>query len=147
MTLYLDMSVKRRPAAAAGGGEQRVAVAGTGELRAAPTDTGIAYHVSRLLDRERDWERDEVLDVLHWMRQILGLSLGIVWGAIPLVGGLWLLLFVVGTSILVFAYYSLLLKLDADDYGGHPLLLGEGFMPSIGTFLLTWILLYSTLHF
>lgn len=139
------MSVRRRQAA--GVSDVAPAKSGTGELRLASSDTGVAYNVSRLLDRERDWERDEVLDVLHWMRQIFALVLGTVWGAVPLVGGLWLLLFVAGTTAVVFAYYALLLRLDADDYGGHALMLGEGFMPSLGTFLLTWILLYSTLHF
>ncbi|KAF8086729.1 hypothetical protein N665_0614s0013 [Sinapis alba] len=31
-------------------------------------------------------------DVLHWIRQVVGLLCGLVWGSIPLAGGIWLLL-------------------------------------------------------
>ena len=39
-----------------------------------------------------DWGQDQLGDVLHWIRQVVGLLCGLLWGAIPLVGGIWLLL-------------------------------------------------------
>ena len=30
--------------------------------------------------------QDEFLDVIYWMRQILGIVLGLIWGFIPLTG-------------------------------------------------------------
>lgn len=36
--------------------------------------------------------QDQLGDVLHWIRQALGLIFGLVWGVIPLVGGIWFLL-------------------------------------------------------
>lgn len=37
--------------------------------------------------------QDEFGDVIYWMRQILGLACGVTWGILPLVGGIWLLLY------------------------------------------------------
>ncbi|KAF8093071.1 hypothetical protein N665_0392s0040 [Sinapis alba] len=39
-----------------------------------------------------NFELDQLGDVLHWIRQVVGLLCGLVWGSIPLVGGIWLLL-------------------------------------------------------
>lgn len=36
--------------------------------------------------------QDQLGDVLHWIRQALALVCGLLWGAIPLVGGIWFLL-------------------------------------------------------
>lgn len=36
--------------------------------------------------------QDQLGDVLHWIRQALGLIFGLIWGVIPLVGGIWFLL-------------------------------------------------------
>ncbi|KAI7735445.1 hypothetical protein M8C21_019964 [Ambrosia artemisiifolia] len=45
---------------------------------------------SKLLDPEASWDKDQLGDVLHWIRQIVALVCGLLWGAIPLVGGIWL---------------------------------------------------------
>lgn len=34
--------------------------------------------------------QDQLGDVLHWIRQIVALVCGLLWGAVPLVGGIWL---------------------------------------------------------
>ena len=36
--------------------------------------------------------QDQLGDVLHWIRQAVALVCGLIWGAIPLVGGIWLIL-------------------------------------------------------
>ena len=38
--------------------------------------------------------QDEFLDVVYWLRQILGLILGVVWGVLPLKGFLGIVLLV-----------------------------------------------------
>lgn len=35
--------------------------------------------------------QDQLGDVLHWIRQVAGLMCGLIWGAIPLVGAIWIL--------------------------------------------------------
>lgn len=36
--------------------------------------------------------QDQLGDVLHWTRQATALLCGLIWGAIPLVGGFWFML-------------------------------------------------------
>lgn len=36
--------------------------------------------------------QDQLGDVLHWIRQVVGLICGLLWGSIPLVGGIWIIL-------------------------------------------------------
>ncbi|EFJ10222.1 hypothetical protein SELMODRAFT_182295 [Selaginella moellendorffii] len=103
--------------------------------------------VSKLLSPDAEWDRDQLGDVLHWLRQALGLLCGIVWGLIPLVGSVWLLVFMLVSTLLVYTYYAFLLKVDQDEFGGHGALLQEGMFASVTLFLLAWILVYSLVHF
>lgn len=38
--------------------------------------------------------QDQLGDVLHWIRQVVALVCGLLWGAIPVVGGLWIVMWV-----------------------------------------------------
>lgn len=37
------------------------------------------------------WQ-DQLLDAVHWIRQAVGLVCGLLWGAVPLVGAVWIAL-------------------------------------------------------
>lgn len=51
--------------------------------------------LSKALVSGSDWpDKDELLDVLYWGRQLLALILGIFWGFIPLHGFLAILLYI-----------------------------------------------------
>ncbi|XP_062172557.1 uncharacterized protein LOC133878080 isoform X2 [Alnus glutinosa] len=50
------------------------------------------FKLTKLLDPEASWDKDQLGDVLHWIRQMVALVCGLLWGAIPLVGGIWLVL-------------------------------------------------------
>lgn len=102
---------------------------------------------SKWLIPNTPWEKEELYDVLHWIRQAIGLICGVVWGCIPLEGSFWIVLFVVLSSCIVYGYYTLVLKIDEEDFGGHGSLLQEGMFTSVMLFLLCWILVYSLLHF
>ncbi|XP_019454079.1 PREDICTED: uncharacterized protein C20orf24 homolog [Lupinus angustifolius] len=102
---------------------------------------------AKLFDPEASWDKDELGDVLHWIRQLLGLVCGFIWGSIPLVGGIWFILFLAMSSGLIYGYYALILKVDEEEFGGHGALLQEGLFASITLFLLSWTLLYSLAHF
>ncbi|KAI4334533.1 hypothetical protein L6164_019215 [Bauhinia variegata] len=102
---------------------------------------------AKLLDPEASWDKDQLGDVLHWIRQALGLLFGLLWGAIPLVGGIWFILFLAISSAIIYGYYALILKVDEEEFGGHGALLQEGLFASITLFLLSWILVYSLAHF
>ncbi|KAJ0899773.1 putative rab5-interacting protein family [Helianthus annuus] len=90
---------------------------------------------------------DQLGDVLHWIRQIVALVCGLLWGAIPLVGGIWLVTFLVISSGIIYGYYAIILKVDEEEFGGHGPLLQEGLFASVTLFLLAWTLVYSLAHF
>ncbi|KAF7805446.1 Rab5-interacting protein [Senna tora] len=111
---------------------------------------------AKLLDPEASWDKvctlvlvlvDQLGDVLHWIRQALGLVFGLLWGAVPLVGGIWFILFLVISSGIIYGYYAVILKVDEEEFGGHGALLQEGLFASITLFLLSWVLVYSLAHF
>ncbi|KAM0996220.1 hypothetical protein ACFX2I_006216 [Malus domestica] len=102
---------------------------------------------AKLLDPEASWDKDQLGDVLHWIRQAMALACGLLWGAIPLVGGIWFVIFLVISTGIIYGYYAMVLKVDEEDFGGHGALLQEGLFASITLFLLAWILVYSLGHF
>nr|ACJ84168.1 unknown [Medicago truncatula] len=105
------------------------------------------FKFAKLLDPEASWDKDQLGDVLHWIRQATGLVFGLLWGAFPVVGGFWFMLFLVLSSGIIYGYYSVILKVDEEEFGGHGALLQEGLFASTTLFLLSWILVYSLGHF
>ncbi|XP_006653964.1 respirasome Complex Assembly Factor 1 [Oryza brachyantha] len=103
--------------------------------------------LARYFDPEASWDKDQLLDAVHWIRQVLGLACGLLWGAVPLVGAVWIALFVAISTGLVYWYYAYLLKIDEEEFGGHGALLQEGMFASFTLFLLSWTLVYSLVHF
>ncbi|KAK6926992.1 ER membrane protein complex subunit 6-like [Dillenia turbinata] len=77
----------------------------------------------------------------------MGIIFGVLRGAVPVVGGLWIIVFLTITSGIIYYYYTMILKIDEDDFGGHKSILGEGLFTSFTLFLLSWILVYSLVHF
>ncbi|KAM7259752.1 hypothetical protein ACFE04_015493 [Oxalis oulophora] len=95
---------------------------------------------SNFLDPEASWDKDSLGDVLHWIRQFIGLLCGLIWGAIPLTGGIWIGVFLMISSGIIYGYYAMLLKVDEEEFGGHGALLQEGLFASITLFLYTaWL--------
>ncbi|CAH1779020.1 unnamed protein product [Owenia fusiformis] len=102
---------------------------------------------ARAFKGESEWEdKDEFLDVIYWLKQILGLLLGCVWGILPLKGFVGLLLFFAINSLIVYVYFNSFQKVDEEEYGGLGEILKEGLMTSFATFLVTWIIFYSAIH-
>ncbi|XP_052816357.1 respirasome Complex Assembly Factor 1-like [Mya arenaria] len=112
-----------------------------------PVGPTVAETFSRALTSEAKWtDKDEFLDVIYWMRQILGVLLGLVWGLLPLKGILGLALFVAINVIITYVYFTSFQKVDEEEYGGLSEILKEGLMTSFSSFLVLWILIYSSLH-
>lgn len=101
----------------------------------------------KLRKADSTWDRDQLGDVLHWLRQALGLIFGVLFGLIPLTGILPIIAFLALSSGAMYAVYSLYLKQDAEDFGGDGTLLQEGLFASVTLFLLSWTLVYSLVHF
>lgn len=103
---------------------------------------------SRAITSKSKWDdKEEFLDVIYWGRQLLGVIVGVVWGLIPLKGFLALLLFVLVNAGIVYIYFSSFQCVDEEEYGGAWELTKEGFMTSFAGFLVTWIIIYSGMHF
>ncbi|GJP36870.1 hypothetical protein CLOM_g21336 [Closterium sp. NIES-68] len=102
--------------------------------------------LSSLLKPDVTEDQDGFKDILYWMRQALGLLFGLVWGMAPITGGIGVIGFLVLSTALMMGYYTLVVKVDADEMGGHGALLQEGLLNSFGLFLLVWILLFTYLH-
>ncbi|XP_022148492.1 uncharacterized protein C20orf24 homolog [Momordica charantia] len=105
------------------------------------------FKLAKLFDSEASWDKDQLGDVLHWIRQAVAVVLGLLWGSIPLVGGIWFIIFLVISTSIVYGYYAMILKVDEEEFGGHGALLQEGLFASITLFLLAWTLVYSLAHF
>ncbi|KAF8395132.1 hypothetical protein HHK36_019073 [Tetracentron sinense] len=105
------------------------------------------FKFAKLLDPEASWDKDQLGDVLHWIRQVVGLLCGLLWGAVPFVGAIWIVVFLILSSGIIYGYYAIILKIDEEDFGGHGTLLQEGLFASLTLFLLAWILVYSLAHF
>ncbi|XP_034689290.1 uncharacterized protein LOC117917149 isoform X2 [Vitis riparia] len=52
------------------------------------------FKFAKLLDPEASWDKDQLGDALHWIRQAVALVCGLLWGSIPLVGGIWIILYI-----------------------------------------------------
>ncbi|XP_041376278.1 respirasome Complex Assembly Factor 1-like [Gigantopelta aegis] len=102
---------------------------------------------SKVFTPDATWkDKDEFLDVIYWLRQIIGVILGVVWGVLPLKGFIGLALFLIINVVVVYLYYSSFHKIDEEEYGGISEILKEGLMTSFSSFLVAWIIFYSALH-
>lgn len=110
-------------------------------------ETSISSTIAKAFTSEATWtDKDEFLDVIYWLRQVLGVVLGIVWGLLPLKGIVGLALFFAVNVLITYLYLSTFQKVDEEEYGGLSEILKEGLMTSFSSFLVLWILLYSSLH-
>ncbi|KAL6057397.1 hypothetical protein QOT17_015546 [Balamuthia mandrillaris] len=93
------------------------------------------------------WEKQELLDVVHWVKQLFGILCGVVWGVLGLTGSVGNLSFVACNVIVPFLYYNKYLNVDDEDmFGGRWPLIQEGFFSSYALFLVSWILTFNALH-
>lgn len=103
---------------------------------------------SRAVTAKSSWpDKEEFLDVIYWLRQILGVIIGLAWGILAIQGAVGLVLFAALNAGLVYVYFSAFQAVDEEEYGGAWELTKEGFMTSAASFLVAWIILYTGLHF
>lgn len=93
------------------------------------------------------WEKDELLDVLYWWRQLIGLILGFVWGVIPMGGWISFVCYLGIAVAFTVMFYRSYLRIDEEEFGGFSELIQEGFGPSTALFMLTWVCTFSSIYF
>lgn len=112
------------------------------------TSSPVLNIISRALTAKSSWpEKEEFLDVIYWIRQIVGVVLGLVWGLFAIKGAVGLASFVILNAAILYVYFSAFQAIDEEEFGGAWELTKEGFMTSLATFLVIWIILYTGLHF
>ncbi|KAF6203476.1 hypothetical protein GE061_001807 [Apolygus lucorum] len=103
---------------------------------------------SRAFSSNSRWDdKEEFLDVIYWSRQVIGIIVGVIWGLVPLKGFIALLLFAIVNAGVMYVYFSSFQCVDEEEFGGAWELTKEGFMTSFAGFLVTWIIIYSGMHF
>jgi len=103
---------------------------------------------NRAITGKSEWpDKEEFLDVIYWLRQVLGLILGLIWGTFAFQGAAGLVIFAALNAGILYVYFSAFQGIDEEEFGGAWELTKEGFMTSFATFLVIWIILYTGLHF
>uniref|UniRef100_A0A7E4VK01 Rab5-interacting protein n=1 Tax=Panagrellus redivivus TaxID=6233 RepID=A0A7E4VK01_PANRE len=107
----------------------------------------ISETFKKAIIKNSTWEdKDELLDVLYWGRQILALILGITWGIIPFKGLLGLVAYVGITTYTGQMFVTEWQGKDDEEYGGFWELAKEGFGTAFATFMVSWITVHSLIH-
>jgi len=110
--------------------------------------TSISCTIGKAFTAKSSWpDKDEFLDVIYWLRQVLGVVLGLLWGVAAIKGVVGLALFAALNAGILYLYFSGFQSVDEEDYGGVWELTKEGFMTSMASFLVIWIIVYTGMHF
>ncbi|KAI4823684.1 hypothetical protein KUCAC02_012259 [Chaenocephalus aceratus] len=103
---------------------------------------------SKVFNSTAVWEeKDEFLDVIYWLRQIIAIILGVIWGVAPLKGFLAIAIFCIINAGILYVYFSSFQQVDEEEYGGTWELTKEGFMTSFALFMVVWIIFYTSTTF
>jgi len=94
-----------------------------------------------------EWTLEEVKTAIHWFRQATAFLCGLFWGILPLTGLPGFVSQLMLNIILTVVFYTTVLKVDPEDFGGHGALTQEALPPALSMFLLTWIVTYSLVYF
>ncbi len=102
---------------------------------------------SRVVVAGADWpDKDELLDVVYWLRQFWSALIGLVWGLVPFHGVIAVLLYVAISTALGHVYVTSFQNVDDEALGGFWELAKEGFGSAFATFMVAWIITYSSLY-
>lgn len=94
------------------------------------------------------WTKEEVADVVFWMRLALSIVTGLLWGFIPLTGIVGFVGFAVVQVVVPSVYVQYYMRNIREKlYGGLGGLLKEATMPALALFLLTWIITFTLTFF
>ncbi|XP_014670362.1 PREDICTED: uncharacterized protein C20orf24 homolog [Priapulus caudatus] len=102
----------------------------------------------RAFSSNSEWSnKDEFLDVIYWIRQVLGLIIGITWGVVAMKGFAGIISFSLLNAGLVYIYFNNFQKVEEEEYGGAWEITKEGFMTSFASFMVSWIIVYSAIQY
>ncbi|KAF6773206.1 hypothetical protein AHF37_07061 [Paragonimus kellicotti] len=91
-------------------------------------------------------DKNEFLDIVYWLRQLLAVVIGILWGLIPFKGISAILLFFLLNIGAVYLYAAMFQRVDEDEYGGFGEIIKEGLMTAFSCYMASWIVMYDYAH-
>ncbi|XP_064399258.1 GEL complex subunit OPTI-like [Halichondria panicea] len=101
----------------------------------------------KALKSKQTWDdKEDFLNVVYWLKQILSIFVGLVCGIVPLQGFIGILAFLLVSGGLVYLYCVLYQGIDQEEYGGAWELLKEGMMTAFAMFMVNWIITYTMLQ-
>lgn len=104
---------------------------------------GMGSLVQKILEPGAILTPTEALTASHWIRQIIALITGIVFGALRITGLPPIVTFCFISITGPFSFLSSFHQLDLDEIKEVGTIQTEGFFPSIALFFLTWILSFT----
>ncbi|EYC42123.1 hypothetical protein Y032_0541g3173 [Ancylostoma ceylanicum] len=126
---------------------QQVCVTTSIPPKVVPSRLGRKVKLSKALHGGSEWsDKDELLDVVYWGKQILSLIIGITFGAASMHGVLAILAYVVISTMVAQHFVVKYQQVDEDEVGGFWELAKEGFGSAFATFMVAWITVYSALY-
>eukprot|EP01084_Bolivina_argentea_P007601 14269_1 len=94
---------------------------------------------------DNEWTKEDVSNIIYWLRQILSLIIGMLWGIVRLEGIFAVLLYF---TVCVFGLHSYKSQYGVSDEIFDIFdALKEGFVPALGIFLMGWVCSYSIIHY
>lgn len=112
------------------------------------TKTSTIQSLHKAITAKSNFEdKDELLDIVYWGRQIVGLVLGVIFGLIPLKGSPAIALFVALSCGITYLYCIKFQCIDEEEYGGLWEILKEGFVTGFASFMVVWIIVYTGINF
>lgn len=104
--------------------------------------------ISKALKYNAKWDTDNFVkfpEAVHWLRQLIALSCGLVCGLLPVTGVVAIVVFLFLNTYIPYYYYTTYANVNVDDFGAQKLLM-EGYQSSAALFMLVWVLVFSSLH-
>jgi len=110
---------------------------------AEPTPLSVGNQVRRALRPCGRWPgtKDELLDAVFWLRQLLSVGAGVALGVVGVTGFPGFLVYIASTTLACVLYARFFLG-GADVLEGTEAL-SEGLLGSLGFFFISWVLSYS----
>lgn len=108
----------------------------------APTPTTPSLF-TRAFQSDAKLEPAEIIDVSYWLRQVIALFMGVVYGATKVTGQIGITSFLCSAIMVPPAFIKRIHPFDEDELGKIGSVSTEGLMPGFALFILSWIVTYT----
>ncbi|KRZ44263.1 Pre-mRNA-splicing factor ISY1 -like protein, partial [Trichinella pseudospiralis] len=99
---------------------------------------------SKAIKAKSDWtDKDDLLDVIYWFKQIFSLLFGIVCGLLPVEGFSVIAFYLMVSTLVTHFYITAFQCFDEDELGGISEIFKEGFSSAFATFMVCWIVAFT----